>query len=102
MRRTPDQQLSMTDPDARSMATHGRGSGIVGYNVEMAVEAANHLIVAHEVTNEGHDRHRLASTAGSAKTAMACDELTVIADQGYYKGGRDSRLRAEWYDAVGT
>ncbi|HKT26559.1 IS1182 family transposase [Dyella sp.] len=86
MRRTPDQQLSMTDPDARSMATHGRGSGVVGYNVQMAVEAANHLIVAHEVTNEGHDRHRLASTAGAAKTAMACDELTVIADRGYYKG----------------
>lgn len=86
MRRTPDQQLSMTDPDARSMVTHGRGSGVVGYNVQMAVEAANHLIVAHEVTNEGHDRHRLASTAHAAKAAMACDGLTVIADRGYYKG----------------
>jgi len=86
MRGSPDQQLSMTDPDARSMATHGRGSGVVGYNVQMAVEAANHLVVAHEVANEGHDRHRLASTADAAKTAMACDQLTVIADRGYYKG----------------
>lgn len=77
MRRTPDQQLSMTDSDARSMATHGRGSGMVGYNVQMAVEAANHLIVAHEVTNEGHDRHRLASTADAAKTAMVCDEIAA-------------------------
>ena len=86
MRETPGQQLSMSDSDARSMATHGRGSGVVGYNVQMAVEAANHLIVAHEVTNEGHDRHRLASTADAAKTGMACDQLTVIADRGYYNG----------------
>jgi transposase len=86
MRESPRQPLSMTDPDARSMATHGRGSGVVGYNVQMAVEAANHLIVAHEVTPEGHDRHRLASTADAAKTAMACDQLTVIADREYYKG----------------
>jgi hypothetical protein len=92
MRQQDDGQLSMTDPDARSMATHGRGSGVVGYNVQMAVEAAHHLVVAHEVTQEGHDRHRLASTAEAAKTAktaktaMACEQLTAIADRGYYKG----------------
>jgi hypothetical protein len=84
MRQAPDHQLSMTDPDARSMATHGRGSGMVGYNVQIAVEAANHLIVAHEVTNEGHDRHRLARTADATKKAIACDALIVIADRGYY------------------
>ena len=50
---TPDQQISLTDPDARSMATSGRGSGIVGYNVQIAVEANHHLIVMHEVTNDG-------------------------------------------------
>src|ERR1700675_350583 len=53
---TPDQQISLTDPDARSMATSGRGSGVVGYNVQVAVEAEHHLIVTHEVTNEGSDR----------------------------------------------
>jgi hypothetical protein len=34
----PDHQVSLTDPDARSMATSGRGTGIVGYNVQTAVD----------------------------------------------------------------
>ncbi len=55
----PDQQISLTDPDARSMATSGRGTGIVGYNVQTAVDIKHHLIVAHDVTNEGHDRTQL-------------------------------------------
>ena len=82
----PEGQVSLTDPDARSMATSGRGSGIVGYNVQAAVEAGHHLIVAHEVTNVGHDRAQLASMAGQAKAAMQADELTAIADRGYFEG----------------
>jgi hypothetical protein len=57
--RSPDQQVSLTDPDARSMATSGRGTGIVGYNVQAAVDTAHHMIVAHEVCNVGHDRSQL-------------------------------------------
>jgi hypothetical protein len=53
---TPDQQISLTDPDARSMATSGRGSGVVGYNVQVAVDTKHHLIITHEVTNIGNDR----------------------------------------------
>jgi hypothetical protein len=68
------------------MATSGRGSGIVGYNVQAAVEAEHHLIVAHEVTNVGHDRVQLASMATNAKAAMQADELTAIPDRGYYDG----------------
>jgi transposase len=75
----PDQQISLTDPDARSMATNGKGTGIVGYNVQMAVEAEHHLIVAHEVANVGNDRTQLLAMGHQARTVMACDELTVLA-----------------------
>ena len=82
----PDQQLSLTDPDARSMATSGRGTGMVGYNVQTAVDAKHHLIVAHEVTNVGHDRGQLTNMAQQARTAMATTDLTVVADRGYFDG----------------
>jgi transposase len=80
----PDQQISLTDPDARSM--NARGSGIVGYNVQTAVEPKNHLIVSHEVTNVGNDRGHLATMANHARAAMGTEELTVIADRGYFSG----------------
>jgi len=67
---SPDQQISLTDPDSRSMATSGRGSGVVGYNVQTAVDTENHLIVTHEVTNVGSDRSQLASVAKEAKAAL--------------------------------
>jgi transposase len=67
MRQTPDQQISLTDPDSRSMATSGRGSGVVGYNVQVAVETEHHLIVTHEVTNVGNDRAQLAPMAKAAQ-----------------------------------
>ena len=86
LEKTPDKQISLTDPDARSMATSGRGTGIVGYNVQTAVDTENHLIVAHEVTNVGHDRNQLANMAEQAKTAMGTSELNVVADRGYFSG----------------
>ena len=82
----PDKQVSLTDPDARSMATSGKGTGIVGYNVQIAVDAEHHLIVAHEVTNIGADRAQLAAMGGKARDAMECEEVTVLADRGYYNG----------------
>jgi len=81
---TPDKQISLTDPDARSMKT--RGIGIVGYNVQTAVDAKHHLIVAHEVTNIGSDRDQLSSMAKLARASMGVEELTAIADRGYFKG----------------
>lgn len=83
---SPDNQVSLTDPDARSMATSGRGSGMVGYNVQTAVDAKHHLIVAHEVTQDGHDRRQLYNLANQAKEAMAVDTLDVVADRGYFRG----------------
>ena len=83
---SPDQQISLTDPDARSMATSGRGSGVVGYNVQVAVETEHHLIVAHEVTNVGSDRAQLAAMAKQAKAALGAETLDAVADRGYYSG----------------
>ncbi|WP_085035246.1 IS1182 family transposase [Ensifer aridi] len=82
----PDKQVSLTDPDARSMATSGKGTGIVGYNVQIAVDAEHHLIVAHEVTNLGSDRAQLSAMADKARDATGCEEVTVLADRGYYNG----------------
>ena len=81
---SPDQQISLTDPDARSMATSGRGSGTVGYNVQVAVDTEHHLIVTHEVTNEGTDRAQLSPMAKQSKAALEVDELDAVADRGYF------------------
>lgn len=81
---SPDKQVSQSDPDARSM--RHRGGGIVGYNVQAAVDTKHPLIVAHELTHVGHDRSALAAMAGQAKDALQVNELTVVADQGYYRG----------------
>jgi transposase len=83
-RERPDQQISLTDPDARSMATAGRGSGTVGYNVQTAVDIDHHLIVTHEVTNVGHDRAQLSPMAKQTKATLEVDELDVVADRGYF------------------
>ncbi len=80
----PDQQVSLTDPDARSMATSGRGSGMVGYNVQAAVDTKHHLIVAHEVTNVGNDSAQLSAIAKQTKAALENDRLDVVADRGYF------------------
>jgi len=82
----PGQQISLTDPDARSMATSGKGTGIVGYNVQVAVDTTSHLIVAHEVTNVGHDRGQLSKMGEQAQEATGNNALTVVADRGYFKG----------------
>ncbi len=83
---SPDQQISLTDPDSRSMATSGRGSGVVGYNVQLAVDTEHHLIVTHEVTNDGSDRAQLANIASRAKQVLGVNELQAVADRGYYSG----------------
>jgi len=86
MMKSEDKQISLTDPDARSMATSGKDTGIVGYNVQTAVDTKNHLIVAHEVTNVGTDRHQLSNMAEQARTEMGVETLDAVADRGYYTG----------------
>jgi len=80
----PDQQISLTDPDSRSMATSGRGSGVVGYNVQVAVDTEHHLIVTHEVTNVGNDRAQLAHVGKQAKATLRVASLDAVADRGYF------------------
>jgi len=82
----PDGQLSLSDPDARSMATRGKGTGLVGYNVQTAVDTQVHMIVAHEVINIGNDRAQLSPMAKAAKMVLKVDKLEAIADRGYFSG----------------
>jgi transposase len=82
----PDEQLSLTDPDARSMMSQAKGTGLVGYNVQTAVDAKHHLIVAHEVTNVGHDRAQLSKMALAAREAIGKRQLKAYADRGYFMG----------------
>ena len=88
---SPDQQVSLSDPDSRSMATSGRGSGVVGYNVQVAVDTEHHLIVTHEVTNSGSDRAQLANVAKQAQAVLQTDNLEAVADRGY------STARNSWH-----
>src|SRR5215813_6850435 len=83
----PDQQISLTDPDSRSMATSGRGSGVVGYNVQAAVDTKHHLIVVHDVINVGNDRSQLARMTQETKATLGMDRLDVVADRGYFDSG---------------
>ena len=93
-------QVSLSDPDARAMATTARMPLVVGYNVQTAVEAKHHIIVAHEVTNHGYDRDALSMMAVSVRDAVAVDEIEVIADKGYYKGGEIVACEAEGITAT--
>ena len=86
MVKSEDKQISLSDPDARSMATSGKDTGIVGYNVQIAVDTQHHLIVAHEVTNVGTDRRQLANIARQARDEMAVETLDAVADRGYFSG----------------
>ena len=86
MMQTEDKQISLTDPDARSMATSRLGSAVVGYNVQTAVDAVHHLIVAHEVTNDSSDRSQLSKMGVASRDATGAPGLEVVADRGYYSG----------------
>jgi transposase len=82
----PDRQISLTDPDARAMATSGKGTGMVDYNVQAVVDTKHHLIVAHAVTNVGHERTQLAHMSRQGQAATGHEALSVLADRGYYSG----------------
>jgi len=80
----PGKQVSLTDPDSRSMMSQAKGTGVVGYNVQVAVDTKHHLIVTHEVTNVGSDRAQLSPMAKAARDAMGKKKLKALADRGYF------------------
>jgi len=86
LKQQPEQQISLTDPDARSMISQAKGTGMVGYNVQAVVDAKHHLIVTHEVTNVGNDRAQLSKMGTAAKAAMGKQRLQALADRGYFSG----------------
>ena len=86
LKQHPEQQISLTDPDARSMISQAKGTGMVGYNVQAVVDTKHHLIVAHEVTNIGNDRAQLSKMGTAAKSAMGKPRLQALADRGYFSG----------------
>jgi transposase len=86
LKQQPDEQISLTDPDARSMISQAKGTGMVGYNVQAVVDAKHHLIVTHEVTNVGSDRAQLTKMGTAAKAAMGKERLQALADRGYFSG----------------
>jgi transposase len=86
LKQRPDKQISLTDPDARSMVSQAKGTGMVGYNVQAVVDAKHHLIVTHEVTNFGSDRAQLTKMGTAAKAAMGKERLQAVADRGYFSG----------------
>jgi hypothetical protein len=88
---TPDQQISLSDPDSRSMATSGHGSGVVDYNVQTAVETENHLIRHARSEQCGSDRSQLANTAKAVKEAIGTETLEAKT-QNSLASGRSGRF----------
>jgi transposase len=78
-----ENQISLTDPDSRAMASHTKVA--VGYNVQVAVDAKNKMIVEQEVTNQVVDMGLLTQTAEPARAILDVETIDVVADRGYFK-----------------
>ena len=96
----PGAQVSLVDPDARAMSSHGKGTDVVGYNVQIAVDAEHHLVVAHDVNNIGSDRAQLASMGEKTREASGQPAITVLADRGYYSGDQIVACEGKGVDPI--
>jgi transposase len=83
LERTGESQISLTDPDSRAMAAHTKVA--VGYNIQVAVDAKNKMIVEQAVTNQVVDMGLLAQTAELARAILDVETIDVVADRGYFK-----------------
>ena len=80
-------RVGLTDPDCVMLRASGT-TGIAGYNVQQAVDAAHKLIVAHEVTTERNDHASLEPMASAAQQALGAESMVVLADTGYMNGAQ--------------
>jgi transposase len=83
LERSGESQISLTDPDSRAMAAHTKVA--VGYNVQVAVDAKNKMLVEQEVTNQVVDMGLLTQTAEPARAILEVEAIDVVADRGYFK-----------------
>jgi transposase len=81
LKKSGKNEISLTDPDSRSMMNNGKME--VCYNAELTVDKKAHIIVDYDVTNEANDEKQLAPMAKSAKEILGVDELEVVADSGF-------------------
>jgi transposase len=87
------------EEEARLMRTPNHGHQ-VAYNAQIAVDAANHLIVAFDLTNEGNDQRLLHPMAEQGKQALGADSVTVVADTGYSNGEHGERCEEAQTTAI--
>ncbi len=78
-----EDQLSLTDPDARAMHASSRIG--VGYNVQIAVDTKHKLIAEQQVHNKVSDLGLLAETSEAAREALGVAQIDAVADRGYFK-----------------
>src|ERR1700736_4445196 len=83
LEKSGERQISLTDPDSRAMAAYTKVG--VGYNVQIAVDAKNKMIVEQAVTNDVLDMGLLQQTAEPARQILDVETIDVVADKGYFK-----------------
>lgn len=76
-------EVSLTDPDSRKMK--GPHGFVVGYNVQVAVDAKHDLIVAEDVVQRADDHGQLTTMALAAKEQLQVEQLQAVADSGYHQ-----------------
>ncbi len=101
----PTAQRNFTDPESRIMPDGGRkGSFVQAYNAQIAVDSAQQIIVAAEITQESNDKQQLAPMLERVAQNMGAKPQAATADTGYFSESQvtDERVNGiELYVAIG-